>query len=303
MNRKRFLAPAQVGILLILAISAFAKNGVQVVVVPVANIYSKPSEKADVVSQVIYGSNVQLVQTGGEWSRIQTTDHYRGSTPSRYLRTVLTGDGYATTGLTLQVESLFANIYSEPDVTKHKPVITVPYEAKLEVAIDEQKGTSKGESAKKKPDIPEGWLHVRLAGQTLGWIQQGDVIADRKPLTIAQSIELSKRFLGVPYLWGGSSSFGFDCSGFRRCWCERAAQMPRDADKQAAWSGVMTVVAKICRRATCCSSAHRRKTSRILGCTLATGNLFTTVQTAIRWCRSVGSPMSPGLTFWSRADD
>ena len=178
----------------------------------------------------------------GEWSRIQTADHYRGWTPSRYLRTVLTGDGYATTGPTVQVESLFANIYSEPDVTKHKPVITVPYEAKLEVAIDEQKGTSKGESAKKKPDIPEGWLHVRLAGQTLGWIQQGDVIADRKPLTIAQSIELSKRFLGVPYLWGGSSSFGFDCSGFTQMLVRaRGAEMPRDADKQAAWSGVMTV--------------------------------------------------------------
>ncbi|PYX64528.1 MAG: glycoside hydrolase, partial [Acidobacteria bacterium] len=44
----------------------------QVVVVPVANMYSKPTEKADVVSQAIYGNNVKLLEARGEWSRIQT---------------------------------------------------------------------------------------------------------------------------------------------------------------------------------------------------------------------------------------
>lgn len=211
-------------------------------VVPVANMYSKPTEKADVVSQAIYGSNVKLVLARGEWSRIETSDHYRGWTPSRYLRTVLTGNGYATAGPTVQVESLFANIYSEPDLTKHKPVITVPFEAKLEVAVEDQKVISKAGAAKKKQDPPEGWLHVRLAGQTLGWIQQGDIISDPKPLTIPESIALGKRFLGVPYLWGGRSSFGFDCSGFTQMLVRaRGIEMPRDADKQAAWSGVIAV--------------------------------------------------------------
>ena len=27
-------------------------------------------------------------------------------------------------------------------------------------------------------------------------------------------VSLSKNLLGVPYLWGGKSSFGYDCSGF-----------------------------------------------------------------------------------------
>ncbi len=118
----------------------------QVVVVPVANMYSKPTEKADVVSQAIYGSNVKLLESRGEWSRIETADHYRGWTPSRYLRIILTGDGYATAGPTVQVESLFANIYAEPDVTKHKPVVTIPFEAKLEVVPGDPKGSGKGTS-------------------------------------------------------------------------------------------------------------------------------------------------------------
>jgi cell wall-associated NlpC family hydrolase len=237
MNRQRWLPCAHVVILIIASCSAFAKNGMQVVVVPVANMYSKPTEKADVVSQAIYGSNVKLLEARGEWSRIQTPDHYKGWTPSRYLRIILTGDGYATAGPTVQVESLFANIYAEPDVTRHKPVVTIPFEAKLEVVPDDLKRTGKGH-----PESHEGWLHVRLAGMTLAWIQAGDTATDPKPLTILESIELAKRFLGVPYLWGGGSSYGYDCSGFTQMLVRaRGFNMPRDADQQAAWSGAARV--------------------------------------------------------------
>lgn len=234
---KRFLVHAQFAILVLLTIPAFAKNNTHVVVVPVANMYSKPTEKADVVSQVIYGSDVRLLEARGEWSRIQTPDRYRGWTPSRYLRIVLTGDGYATAGPTVQVQSIFANVYAEPDVTKHKPVITVPFETKLEIAKDSVQKTGKPEKR-----IPEGWLRVRLPGQTTAWIQTGDVISDPKQLSIPESVELAKHFLGIPYLWGGTSSFGFDCSGFTQMLVRaRGVNMPRDADQQAAWSGVTPV--------------------------------------------------------------
>ncbi len=224
--------------LLFCTVSAVAKNGVHVVVVPVANMYSKPSEKSDVVSQAIYGSNVLLLQARGEWSKIQTSDHYKGWTPSRYLRTVLTGNGYATDGPTVQVESLFANIYAETDVMKHKPVITVPFETKLEVATESTSPSSKAG----KSESHEGWVHIHLAGLTNAWIQSGDVTSDVKPLSIPESIELGKRFLGIPYLWGGRSSFGFDCSGFTQMLVRaRGIEMPRDADVQAAWKGLTPV--------------------------------------------------------------
>ena len=233
MNYRAWSSPAQIAVLIVLSLSAFAKNGLHVVVVPVANMYSKPSDKSDVVSQAIYGSNVHLIEARGEWSRIETPDHYRGWTPSRYLRIVLAGDGYASGGPTVQVESLFANIYADPDVTKHKAVITVPFEVKLEIVPEE---------AKAKSAQHDGWIHVRLPGMTNAWIQAGDVTTDSKPLSIPQSIELAKRFLGLPYLWGGRSSFGYDCSGFTQMLVRaRGLEMPRDADKQAAWSGVTRV--------------------------------------------------------------
>jgi cell wall-associated NlpC family hydrolase len=219
---------------------SFAKTNVEVVVVPVANMYAGPSDKSAVVSQAIYGNNVTLLVSRGEWSRIQTSDRYKGWVPSRHIRIVLNGNGYATSGPTVQVESLFANIYSEPDVTRHKPVITVPFETRLEV-IQEDAGAKDAQKMNSKPKN-EDWLQIRLPGKTNAWIQQGDVASDPKPISIPESIELAKRFLGIPYLWGGRSSFGFDCSGFTQMLLhERGLNMPRDADQQAAWTGLVSV--------------------------------------------------------------
>jgi len=202
-------------------------------------MYSGPSDKTDVVSQAIYGSNVTLLTARGEWSRIQTADHYKGWVPSRHLRLIQNGAGYATSGVIVQVESLFANIYREPDVTRHKPVVTVPFETRLQVIADENEADTKKAEGK---GPHEGWLPVRLPDKSSAWIQSGDVAPDPKPLSIPQSIDLAKRFLGIPYLWGGGSSFGFDCSGFTQMLMRaRGVIMPRDADKQAAWSGVIPV--------------------------------------------------------------
>ena len=256
--RRNYLSA--VAILFVLCVpGTFAKNSTYVVMVPVANMFSGPSEQTDVVSQAIYGSNVILLTARGEWCRIQTADHYRGWVPSRHLRLIQSGAGYATAGEIVQVESLFANIYHEPDVTRHKPVVTIPFETRLVVIPDEPSKTepskhepAKDKSAKEKAgkDKPskvakithDGWLQVRLPDMRSEWIQASDVVPDPKPLSILESIELAKRFLGFPYLWGGSSSFGFDCSGFTQMLVRaRGFNMPRDADKQAAWKGVVPV--------------------------------------------------------------
>ena len=242
-NRIRYLLRAHVALFAVfLGVPALFAANTHIVVVAVANLYSHPSDQSDVVSQAIYGSNVTLLTARGEWSRIQTADRYKGWIPSRHLRLIQNGTGYATSGVVVQVESLFANIYREPDVTRHKPVVTVPFETRLVVIPDENPPDLK--KAEKK-GTHEGWLQVRLPDKSSAWIQTGDVVSDPKPLSIPESIELAKRFLGIPYLWGGSSSFGFDCSGFTQMLVRvRGVIMPRDADKQAAWTGVIAVERK-----------------------------------------------------------
>src|SRR5260370_3020811 len=76
-------------LLAILCVPAvFAKNSTQIIVVPVANMYSGPTDQSDVVSQAIYGSNVTLLTARAEWCRIPTADHKKAWRPTPHLRPV-----------------------------------------------------------------------------------------------------------------------------------------------------------------------------------------------------------------------
>jgi len=201
-----------------------------VVVEPVANMYSAPSQGADVVSQAVCGASVILVEEKGDWVKVRTADDYPGWMLLSALRRYGQGDrAYASAGTVAQVENPFANVYHEPSVTKHQPVLTLPFAARLEVTSEPENNGGR-------------WLSVRLADGRTAWIQRGDVSLSQRPLSIKETIELAKRFLGFTYLWGGTSSFGFDCSGFTQMLVgQRGIVMPRDADLQAAWSGVVAV--------------------------------------------------------------
>jgi len=215
--------------LLIFAFAAVTSPGA-VVVKPVANLYSAPTEDVDVVSQAICGVSVVLDEEKGEWVKVRTPDDYFGWMPLAALRRYGSGEHvYASTGKVLQVANLFANVYREASVTKHEPLLVLPFEARLEEIPGEQNDAGR-------------WIQVRLPDERTAWIQRGDIDPDPKPLSVVQTIEFSKRFLGLTYLWGGTSTFGFDCSGFTQMLVRRRGiVMPRDADLQAAWQGVFPV--------------------------------------------------------------
>lgn len=204
-----------------------APTAAYVVIVPVANMFSGPSEDTDVVSQAIYASNVSVVEDKGDWIRIRTADDYTGWARARDMKK-LNGAAYGESGTTVTVSGLSANIYREQSVTKHAPMLTVPFDTRLVAEVP--------------ADPNERWFKVTLPDGRQGYIQNGDVAKATRKLSIPETIELAKKFIGVTYTWGGTSSFGYDCSGFMQMLMkQRGYLMPRDANIQASWSGVAPV--------------------------------------------------------------
>jgi hypothetical protein len=208
-----------------------------VVTTPVENMFSGPTDSADVVSQALLGDNVKVLKretnaAGEAWVRIETPDTYPGWVLASSLRFLGPGDKpYATEGRIFAVTGLMANTYREASVTKHKPVLTAPLSAVLEVAGEKD----------------ERWLEIRLPDDRRVWIQKGDGIPAPAPWTwsrrpAADMVALAKRLLGVPYLWGGTSPLGLDCSGFvQLIYKMNGVAILRDADIQMEKSGLLEV--------------------------------------------------------------
>ena len=214
----------------VIAVAQMEATATRIVTAPVANMYSRSSEESDVVSQAIYGSDLKILEEAAGWAKVRTSDDYTGwMRLDATVRSANNGTSNSASVKFVQVNSQLANLYRETDVTAHRPVMSVPFETRLEV---EKVGS--GDDA--------GWFEVRLLDGQTAWIQTGDVNTDPHPLTIDESIALARRFVGVTYLWGGRSSLGYDCSGFTQMLVRsRGINMPRDADLQAAWSGVIAV--------------------------------------------------------------
>ncbi len=229
-TRQRPLKACSLFLLLCAATLSASDPNTAVVIIPVANMYSAATEESDVVSQAIYGSNLKVLEESSSWMKVQTNDEYSGWVPMQDMRPLQSASsGYATSGRVAQVSSLLANVYRETDVTLHRPLLTIPFETRLEVIAQGQ-----GDDA--------DWFQVHLPDQRIGWIQAGDVDLQPRKLTIEQSITLGRRFLGLTYTWGGRSSLGYDCSGFTQMLVRsRGIIMPRDADLQAAWNGGVPV--------------------------------------------------------------
>jgi cell wall-associated NlpC family hydrolase len=216
---------AAAGALWMLAAAPAAPPGQAVVLATVENMYSAPDSSKDVVSQARLGEVVEVLEAKDGFLRVQTPDGYPGWMPAAAVFTYPDAKAprYAARGDVAEVTSLLANVYRDPDVTTARPVLQAPLGTALELV---------------SATLPERWLRVRLPSGESAYVQKGDVRvrdagAPRPRGSEGDLVATARRFLGIPYLWGGMTARGVDCSGFvSQVYAVNGYGLLRDADMQ-----------------------------------------------------------------------
>ena len=196
-----------------------------VVISTATNMYSEPDENEDVVSQAVLGLTVKVLREQHGFAWIETPEPYRGWVRSKDLRLYDSASPtrYAEDGPLVEVTALLAYVYRQPDVKQSAPIVQAPLGARLELVAGEKPG--------------KHWLGVVLPSGQQGYIQSGDVrnVSHKKRVEpdSDELIKTARRLTGVPYLWGGMTPLGVDCSGFvGLVYRVHGVQLRRDAREQ-----------------------------------------------------------------------
>lgn len=177
-----------------------------------------PEEQAAQVSEALPGEAMALLWEQGDWARVRTThDRYLGwvkkSEIENQLALKVPGDN--TTALT--VTALRAHAFAGPKVSQ-------PITAQLCLGCQVWRGN--GEVVEENG---RRWVPVILPDQTAAYVQE----VCFSPLAEPEMTALALRFLETPYVWGGRSAWGLDCSGLTQVVYQAFGHaIPRDADQQ-----------------------------------------------------------------------
>jgi len=182
-------------------------------------MHASKDAMSEIVSQALYGTPIKIIERDNQWAKIETPDAYQGWCQASNL--ISTPAPYPNTPTSARVRSYWAHIHPVPDTTPRPPILTIPYGVEIEVISS--------------PDeLNQRWIQVRLLNGKIYWAQSEDFALNPHPLCLDEMVDQARKFLGIPYLWGGKSTFGFDCSGLiQTLFAEMGIRLPRDAVQQA----------------------------------------------------------------------
>lgn len=191
----------------------------------------QPAYTAELGTQALMGSVVEIVAEEGYWKQVVTSEPYTA--------------WCTDLGLVEMKHDRLAAYIAAPKYICTALHSTVRKGASMEE--DQISDLAMGclvrvvmtEGKKPKPSVRKGWAEVMLPDGRKGWTPAGDLeefagwAAGRKAEP-GNIIATAKMFCGVPYLWGGMSGKGVDCSGFTRmAWMMNGILLPRNASQQA----------------------------------------------------------------------
>ncbi|HRI52338.1 MAG TPA: C40 family peptidase [Pseudomonadota bacterium] len=207
-----------------------------VVVTPVADLMERPEAESPLADQALFGDTVEIIAApagdcalpGGRFFLIETAARYRGYIQVQSLMPWPEPAPPYRSGALWRVVSRFTNVYPQPDLTRSNPLVVLPL----------------GVAMRPVRELSERWVEVALPDGRHGFAQRGDLQKEPQPpaLTRACIVEQALAHEGSPYLWGGRSTYGIDCSGlvsnaYEAC----GVTVPRDAHQQFEWQSMRPV--------------------------------------------------------------
>ncbi|UCH11167.1 MAG: C40 family peptidase [Fidelibacterota bacterium] len=176
----------------------------------VANIYGEDTFQSEVVTQAILGEMPEVLDQRGKWFSIRQWDDYQGWLYHFYMSK---NPEFGTHREWIRVNALTAHIREEP-AEAAVPIRDVVFGSELPMISQDG-----------------AWLEVLLPDGLSGWLRDDPQETERPPRE--QLVHIARRFLGAPYMWGGKTPKGFDCSGFiQTCFKANGVVLPRDARLQ-----------------------------------------------------------------------
>jgi gamma-D-glutamyl-L-lysine dipeptidyl-peptidase len=180
--------------------------------VNLTSLHAKPSWLAEQLSQLLFGAELEVLDADDRWVYVRQTDGYLGWAYRPYLSADLPAQP------THRILAPISQVFSVPDASSG---LITRLMAGTCVKLLETKGD---------------W--AKLQASYTGWVQKSELRPlDFAPKTAAERREVlvadAQRLLGVPYLWGGCSANGIDCSGLAQlAYRLQGIEILRDADMQ-----------------------------------------------------------------------
>lgn len=186
----------------------------------VEKLHASNSYASETVSEVLLGMPVELLDKKGGWRRVQTPEGYIGWVSGAI--TPMNGSEFLAykQKSKVVVTSLYALSYEKPN-EKSQMVSNLVIGDML--VLKSAKGRFYHVAY---PDGREAYVKKTDVKELVKWVKDIE-------LTQESIVNTSKQFTGIPYVWGGTSSQGLDCSGFTKLvYFLHGIILPRDASQQ-----------------------------------------------------------------------
>ncbi|HUW06561.1 MAG TPA: C40 family peptidase [Williamwhitmania sp.] len=178
----------------------------------------EPSESSEMVSQLLWGEPIEINDTAESWLLVQSmADGYQGWVSSNMVKALSDAEFATIANAALIITSMVDQCHiGEANMEYTMPPGAFIFER-------EPKG---------------GYFHP-----TAGSLTFKNQVAAAKPTDVTTT---AMHFINSPYLWGGKSIFGLDCSGFTQTiYRIHDIFIPRDASQQASTGKTVDFITEV----------------------------------------------------------